>query len=438
LVLLNGLFVAAEFAFVKIRATQVERLVREGRASARLVREATGKLDAYLSVCQLGITISSLGLGWIGEPVFAHLIEPLLEPLNVPEASIHFIAFAVAFGTITFLHVVFGELAPKSLAIARAEGTSLFVAPFMRVFYFLFLPGIILFNGTANLVVRLFGVPLASETEETHSEEEVRMIVSQSARRGVLDQDEEEMVGAVFELNDKVAREIMVPRPDVVSLPAEMDLRKLVSVAAAGNYTRYPVYEDDSTDRIVGAVHVKDVLRAVESEGSLDANLTARDLAREVLIVPENRPIDEILEDFQKQEIQMAIVIDEWGSFEGLFTLEDIIEEIVGEIRDEFDEEEPAIRKLPDGSYSIDGRIPIGVVNEALGSKFESEDFDTIGGFVLGHLGRAPEVGDEVRLDGYLLCVDEVDGPRVAQVIARELPEEEPGDDREEENSGQE
>jgi CBS domain containing-hemolysin-like protein len=438
LVLLNGLFVAAEFAFVKIRATQVERLVREGRASARLVREATGKLDAYLSVCQLGITISSLGLGWIGEPVFAHLIEPLLEPLNVPEASIHFIAFAVAFGTITFLHVVFGELAPKSLAIARAEGTSLFVAPFMRVFYFLFLPGIILFNGTANLVVRLFGVPLASETEETHSEEEVRMIVSQSARRGVLDQEEEEMVGAVFELNDKVAREIMVPRPDVVSLPAEMDLRKLVSVAAAGNYTRYPVYEDDSTDRIVGAVHVKDVLRAVESEGSLDANLTARDLAREVLIVPENRPIDEILEDFQKQEIQMAIVIDEWGSFEGLFTLEDIIEEIVGEIRDEFDEEEPAIRKLPDGSYSIDGRIPIGVVNEALGSKFESEDFDTIGGFVLGHLGRAPEVGDEVRLDGYLLCVDEVDGPRVAQVIARELPEEEPGDDREEENSGQE
>jgi CBS domain containing-hemolysin-like protein len=430
--------VAAEFAFVKIRATQVERLVREGRASARLVREATGKLDAYLSVCQLGITISSLGLGWIGEPAFAHLIEPLLEPLNVPEASIHFIAFAVAFGTITFLHVVFGELAPKSLAIARAEGTSLFVAPFMRFFYFLLLPGIILFNGTANLVVRLFGVPPASETEETHSEEEVRMIVSQSAQQGTVEQDEEEMVGAVFELNDKVAREIMVPRPDVVSLPAEMNLRKLVSVAAAGNYTRYPVYEEDSADRIVGAVHVKDVLRAVESEGSLDANLTAHDLAREVLIVPENRPIDEILEDFQKQEIQMAIVIDEWGSFEGLFTLEDIIEEIVGEIRDEFDEEEPAIRRLPDGSYSIDGRIPIGVVNEALGSKFESEDFDTIGGFVLGHLGRAPEVGDEVRLDGYLLCVDEVDGPRVAQVIARELPEVEPGDDREEENSGQE
>jgi CBS domain containing-hemolysin-like protein len=423
LVLLNGLFVAAEFAFVKLRSTQVERLVQEGRSGAGLVSEATGKLDAYLSVCQLGITISSLGLGWIGEPAFAHLIGPLLAPLGAPEASIHVISFGVAFGTITFLHVVFGELAPKSLAIARAEGTSLFVAPFMKFFYYLFRPGVIVFNGTANAIVSLFGVPPASETEETHSEEEVRLIVSQSARRGAVERDEEEMVDAVFELNDKVAREIMVPRPDAVTLPAEMPLKTLVSVAAAGNYTRYPIYEGESSDRIIGAVHVKDVLRAVESEGGLESDLTARDLMREVLIVPENRRIDEILEDFQRQELQIAIVIDEWGSFEGLFTLEDIIEEIVGEIRDEFDEEEPALRELPDGSYAIDGRIPIGVVNEALGSEFESEDFDTIGGLVLGHLGRVPEVGDEVRLDGYLLRVDEVDGPRVAQVIAREAPE---------------
>jgi CBS domain containing-hemolysin-like protein len=313
-----------------------------------------------------------------------------------------------------------------TIAIQDAEETSLFVAPFMRFFYYLLLPGILLFNGTANLFTRLLGYPPASEGDDAHTEDEIRTLVRQSTGQGRLEQDEEQMVGAVFELNDKVAREIMVPRPDTVSLPADMDLRKLLSVAAAGNYTRYPVYEAGSPDRIVGAVHVKDVLRAIESEGGLDTSLTARDLAREVLVVPENRPIDGILEDFQNQELQMAIVIDEWGSFEGLFTLEDIIEEIVGEIRDEFDEEEPAVRKLSDGSYSIDGRIPIGVVNEALGSEFESEDFDTIGGLVLGHLGRAPEVGDEVRLDGYLLCVDEVDGPRVAQVIAREAPEEEP------------
>jgi CBS domain containing-hemolysin-like protein len=426
LVVLNGLFVAAEFAFVKIRSTQVDNLEREGKAAAGMVRTATDKLDAYLAVCQLGITISSLGLGALGEPAIAVLIDPLLEPLGVQESLLHAISFAAAFGIITFLHVVFGELAPKSIAIQSPEGTSLFVAPFMRFFYYLLLPGIFLFNGTANTFTRLLGYPPASEGDDTHTETEIRTLVQQSARRGIVERDEEEMVGAVFELNDKVAREIMVPRPDVVSLPAGMGLRKLLSVAAAGNYTRYPVYEDDSPDRIVGAVHVKDVLRAIESEGSLDTNLTARDLAREVLVVPENRPIDEILEDFQKQEIQMAIVIDEWGSFEGLFTLEDIIEEIVGEIRDEFDEEEPAVRELPDGSYSIDGRIPIGVVNEVLGSEFESEDFDTIGGLVLGHLGRAPEVGDEVPLDGYLLRVYEVDGPRVAQVIAREAGAEEP------------
>ncbi len=343
---------AAEFAFVKIRATQVDGLEREGRAAAGMVRAATDKLDAYLAVCQLGITISSLGLGALGEPAVAVVIEPLLEPLGVQEGLLHAISFAVAFGIITFLHVVFGELAPKSIAIQSPEGTSLFVAPFMRFFYYLLLPGIFLFNGTANLFIRLLGYPPASEGDDTHTETEIRTLVGQSARRGMLEHDEGEMIGAVFELNDKVAREIMVPRPDVVSLPSEMNLRKLVSVAAAGNYTRYPVYEDDSPDRIIGAVHVKDVLRAVESEGGLDAHLTAHDLAREVLVVPENRPIDGILEEFQRQELQMAIVIDEWGSFEGLFTLEDIIEEIVGEIRDEFDEEEPAVRRLPDGSYS--------------------------------------------------------------------------------------
>ncbi len=418
LVALNGLFVAAEFGFVKIRATQVERLVQERRATAHLVKDATQRLDAYLSVCQLGITISSLGLGWIGEPAFAHLLEPLLEPLGVPEGSVHIIAFAAAFGTITFLHVVFGELAPKSVAIANAEGTSLFVAPFMKFFYYLFLPGIYLFNGTANAVVRLFGMPPPSEAAETHSEEELRIIIEQSARRGVLDADEKDMLEAVFELEEKRARGIMIPRPDVVSLPAGMPLGELFSVMACGNHTRYPVHEDDSADRVVGAVHLRDVMRAVETEG-LQAQLTARDLAREVLVVPENRPIDQILKDLQNQELQMAIVIDEWGSFEGLITIEDILEEIVGEIRDEFSEEEPTLRKLSDGSYSIDSRVPIQAVNETLGSKFESKDFETIGGLVLGHLGRVPKVGDKVRLGKHVLRVEEVDGNRIARVSAR-------------------
>ena len=421
LVVLNGLFVAAEFAFVKIRATQVDRLVREGKTSAGLVEDATNKLDAYLSVCQLGITISSLGLGWIGEPAFAHLLEPLLKPLGVPESSIHVIAFAAAFGTITFLHVVFGELAPKSVAIARAEGTALFVAPIMRFFYYLFWPGIIVFNGTANAVVRLFGVPAASEAEETHSEEELRIIIEQSTRQGVLNTGEEHMLDAVFDLEETRAREIMVPRPDVVALPADMRLEELVS-ATAGNHTRYPLFEGDSPDRIVGMVHVKDILEAIKETRSLEADVRARDLMREVLIVPENRRVDDVLKDLQSQGLQMAVVIDEWGSFEGIVTMEDIVEEIVGEIRDEFDEEEPRVERLEDGSYSVDGRLAIGSVNEIVGSDFESEDFDTIGGFVLGQLGHAPEVGDEVRLHGYVLRVEETDGARVARVSVRQDP----------------
>jgi CBS domain containing-hemolysin-like protein len=423
LVALNGLFVAAEFAFTKLRSTRVESMVQQGRASAGLIREATSNLDAYLAVCQVGITIASLGLGALGEPAIAELIDPLLGAF-IPESIVHTVAFAIAFGIITFLHVVFGELASKSFAIAKPEGTSQVVAPFMKFFYYLFLPLTVVFNGTANAFVRIFGIPPISEIDERHSEEELRMLVGQSSQQGFLEEDEEARVKAVFELDEKVAREIMIPRPYVVTLRADTPLRELVSFTAAGNHTRYPIYEGESPDHIIGAVHVKDVLRAVESEGGLDADVEARNLARDVVMVPENRLVDDVLEDFQEQELQMAIVIDEWGAFEGLFTVEDIFEEIVGEIRDEFDEEEPTIRELGDGSYSVDGRTPLGQVNEALASGFESEDFDTIGGLVLGQLGRPPEVGDELVLDGYDLRVDEVDGPRVAQVVVRKRGEE--------------
>jgi CBS domain containing-hemolysin-like protein len=249
---------------------------------------------------------------------------------------------------------------------------------------------------------------------------EIRQLIAQSTQQGVLEADEERRLTGVFNLEDTVAREIMVPRPDVAAISADVGLGDLVSVAAAGHYTRYPVHEGDAPDRIAGAVHLKDILRAVESEGGIEGDATARDLMRDVLIVPENRSIENILEDFQSREVQMAVIIDEWGSFEGIVTIEDILEEIVGEIRDEFDDEEPSVHERPDGSYEVDGRIPIGVVNDALGSRFESEDFDTVGGLVLSALGRAPDVGDEVNLDGYTLRVEETDGPRVAQVVVRE------------------
>lgn len=397
--------------------------MREGKTSAGLVQAARRKLDAYLAVCQLGITIASLGLGALAEPAVVVLIEPLLEPLGVEGALLHTIAFTIALTIVSFFHVVFGELAPKTIAIQSPEGTSLFVAPFMQFFYYLLLPGTILFNGTANLLTQLLGYPPASETDETHSEEEIRMILQQSEKQGVVQEDEADMIGGVFELDDKPAREIMVPRPDVVSLPANASLEHLVSVMGTGNYTRYPIFEEDEPDRIIGAVHVKDLLRIINEKGDLKADITARDIMREVLTVPENRFIDDILEEFQEQEIQMAIVIDEWGSFEGLFTVEDIIEEIVGEIRDEFDEEEPSVRQLDDGGYIVDGRLPIQVVNDALDAEFESEDFETIGGLVLGLLGRPPDVGDEVRANGHVLLVEETDGPRVAQIVVRESEE---------------
>jgi len=419
LVALNGLFVAAEFSLVKVRSGQVNRMVEEGRSSAGLVKVATDKLDAYLAVCQLGITISSLGLGALGEPAIAALIEPLLEPLGVTGGTLHFVAFVIGFSIISFLHVVFGELAPKTIAIQSAESTSLFVAPFMRFFYYLLLPFTLVFNGTATAFTRMLGYPPASETDDTHSEEEIRTLIVQSTRHGILEEDEESRLRGVFDLESTMAREIMVPRPDVISLSADIKLEDLVTAVSAGNYTRYPVHEPGAADRVVGAVHVKDVLRAIESEGGVQAAVTARDLARDILIVPENRSIENILEDFQKQEIQLAIVIDEWGSFEGLITIEDILEEIVGEIRDEFDDESPVLHELPDGAHAVDGRAPINAVNEALHTSFESADFDTIGGLVLGHLGRAPDVGDEVRLDGHVLRVEEIDGPRVAQVIVR-------------------
>jgi CBS domain containing-hemolysin-like protein len=427
LVALNGLFVAAEFAFVRIRATQVDRMVNEGRTSANLVQIATAKLDQYLAVCQLGITICSLGIGALVEPAVASLLEPIFEDIGIPGALAHPAAIAIALSIASFFHVVFGELAPKTLAIQRAESTSLFVAPFMRFFYYLLLPLTALFNGTANRITRAFGIPPASEGEESHTEEEIRTLISQSTRQGFLEADESEMIGGVFELGDTTAREIMVPRPDVASFSADTPLRELLASAAAGNYTRYPLYEDETGERIIGAVHVKDLLRSVvESDGDsgLEANPREKDIVREVLTVPENRRIDDVLDDFQKREIQMAVVIDEWGSFEGIVTIEDILEEIVGEIRDEFDEEEPLMRKLSSGTYSVDGRIPIGVVNEALEARFESEDFDTIGGLVLGELGRPPEEGDEVLVDGHLMRVDEVDGSRVAQILVQEAKEE--------------
>ena len=421
LVVMNGVFVAAEFAFVKLRSTQVEELVAQGKPGAALVLDAVENLDDYLAVSQLGITLSSLGLGWIGEPAVASLIEPVLGGL-LPEGLLHIVTFALGFGFITFLHVVFGELAPKTFAIQEAVRIALLVAPLMKFFYYVFVPGIVVFNGTANYFTRLVGVSSASESEETHSEEEIRMILARSEETGHIDVDEVEMIESVFDLGDTLAREIMVPRPDVETVTTDAALPDLRRTVADGTYTRYLVLDEEG-ERPVGFVHAKDVLRAIERETEADGPVTAGDLAREVLVVPETRRIDEILAELQSHGGgQMAVVIDEWGVFEGIVTIEDILEEIVGDIRDEFDTapRESTFERRADGSYVVDGGVSVEAVRERLDLEaFESDDVETIGGFVFSRLGRVAEVGDQVEHDGWRFRVEVVDDARIERLVVR-------------------
>ena len=417
LVVLNGFFVASEFALVRIRSTAVDRLVEEGRPGSGALRTAVDNLDDYLATTQLGITIASLGLGWVGEPAVAALLEPVLEPV-LPAGTLHLVAFAIGFSIITFLHVVFGELAPKTIAIQRAERLSLLIAPPMRLFYYLFVPGIVVFNGTANAFTKLLGVEPASETEETLDEEELLLILSRSGRQGQIDRGEVEMIEQVFELDDMTARTVLVPRPDVVSVHPDTTLAELRDLVGEEGHTRYPVIDEE--DDIHGFVDVKDVLTAVDPEEDWES-MTAADIVRDLTVVPETVAVDELLARFQEEQNQMAAVIDEWGAMEGIVTVEDLIEEVVGEIHDEFDSPagEPSITRITDGSYAIDGGVPITQVNDDLDAAFDPGGTETIGGLVLDHLGRAPEVGDRVETDGFAIEVTDVDGTRISQVIAR-------------------
>jgi CBS domain containing-hemolysin-like protein len=412
LVVLNGFFVAAEFALVRVRDSRIQQLEQEGSARAAVVRDALRDLDAYLSVCQVGITMASLGLGWVGEPAVAHLIEPILGAAGITgERVVSIIAFVLGFAVITYAHLVFGEQAPKYFSIQRAEATSLWISRPLKLFMFLFSPLVWVVNASTNFVLRPWGIKLGEEME-AHSEEELRIMISSATASGELEPEEREYLNNVFDFGDRVAREIMVPRPDIEALAIDSPLPEMVDAAVFGRYTRYPVYEGD-LDNVLGAVHVKDLLRAAR-ENPDDFDIRA--IIRDCLVVPENKPIEQILREFQRRKLQMAIVIDEWGSVEGLITIEDVVEELVGEIQDEFDEGEAAIEEIGDGVYAVDGRIPITDVNEHFGLDLPHEDFDTIGGYVLGYLGRPPELGDTVEADGVTLHVKSVDGPRVSML----------------------
>jgi CBS domain containing-hemolysin-like protein len=400
---------------VRIRESRIVQLEQEGSTRAHVVHDALRDLDGYLSVCQVGITIASLGLGWVGEPAVSRLIAPVLEGVGITsERIVEIIAVALGFAVITYAHLVFGEQAPKYFSIQRAEGTSLWISRPLKVFMFLFRPLVWLVNASTNLVLRPWGIRLGEEME-AHSEEELRIMISSAVSSGELEPEEHEYLNNVFDFGDKVAREIMVPRPDIEALPHDAPLPELVEKAAFGRYTRYPVYEGD-LDHVLGAVHIKDLFRAAK-EGP--EHFDIRSIVRDCLVVPENKPIEQILRDFQQRTLQMAIVIDEWGSVEGLITIEDVLEEIVGEIQDEFDEDEATIEEVGDGVYAVDGRIPITEVNTYFDLDLSHEDFDTIGGYVLGALGRPPEPDDTVEADGVSLRVKSVDGPRVSMLTLR-------------------
>ncbi|MCL5290741.1 MAG: hemolysin family protein [Bacillota bacterium] len=423
LVFLNGLFVAAEFAFVKVRPTRLAQLISEGNRRAKSAWVCVSNIDVYLSVCQLGITISSLGLGWLGEPVVAKLLEPLMVSMGVTSpAAVHTISFIIAFSLVTFMHVVFGELVPKSLAIQRAESVTLWLATPMRMFYYLFYPGIIVFNGTANRILRKIGVQPASEYEESHSEEELQMLVSESYKGGHLNKNEWRLLQNVFEFESRVAREVMVPRPEVVFLDRKKSLEENLAIARQTEHTRFPLIDGDS-DHVVGLVHIKDLFRLQDGTG-IDK------VKRNIMMVPEGIPLGRLLREFQQNHQHMALVVDEYGGTGGIVTMENVLEELVGEIQDEFDKEPPQVTPEKDGVFIVDGRMLLEEATEMFNLPVGEEEYDTLGGFVFGKLGKRPRVGDIVELPDHQLEVAEMQGLRIHRIrlniINKELLENKP------------
>lgn len=413
LVALNGFFVLAEFSLVKVRKTRLAELAESGSSQASLALEVTSKLDAYLSACQLGITLASLGLGWLGEPAIATLLNPLFQRfIGWDEVLTHTVAAAIAFIIITFLHIVLGELVPKSLAIQKAEAAALKTAAPLKMFYKIFYPAIRALNSLANIVLRVWGIEPANEADLAHTEEELRMLVDASQRHGFLDKMEGKLLDNVFEFSDRVVSEVMVPRQDMVCLFIQDSIEEVVEVVKEHGHTRYPLC-DDNKDNVIGLVHMRDLM-------CLQDNLHITDISqvkRDILIVPEGMPISHLVQKMRSQRTHLAVVVDEFGGTAGMVTMEDLLEELVGEIYDEFEKEQSSeIVKVQEGEYLINGRVLLDEVSELLEVSLEEETVTTIGGYVFARLGRRPVKGDSIEFDGYIFQVLEVAGFRITRV----------------------
>ncbi len=420
LVLMNGFFVAAEFSLVSVRHTRIAELVAQGQVSAIAVQDALKNPDRVIAATQLGITLASLGLGWIGEPAVAHLLQPLVDlfPNAVQSGISHSISAGLAFAMITFLHVVVGELAPKSIALQNPEKTSLVVARPTLWSEMIFKPIIWLLNGTGNALLRLIGVKPASGHELVHSVEELKMLVTASSEGGVVEPQEREMLHAVFDFGELLVGQVMIPRTEIIAVEADIPLEQIITLITESTYTKFPVYDDD-LDTILGIVHVKDILRLMQEPGWEES--TARSLVREPIYVPETIPVSALLQHFQDRRQHIAIVLDEYGGTAGLVTLEDLLEEIFGEVSDPFDRVSPEFQTQPDGSIWIDGMTLIEDVNAHLGLDLEDPNYYTIAGYMLGKLGRIPKVKESIEGDNVRLQVEALDGLRIARVSLTRL-----------------
>jgi len=421
LIALTAFFVTSEFAIVKIRSSRIDQLIEEGNKNAIAAKKVISNLDEYLSACQLGITITALGLGWLGEPTIEHLLRPVINSFGLPSSISHVISFSIAFAFITFLHVVVGELAPKTLAIQKAEAVTLLTTRPLIWFYRVMYPIIWALNGSARLLTSMFGLKPASEHELAHSEEELRIILSESYESGEINQSEFKYVNKIFEFDNRIAKEIMVPRTEIVSLSKDDTLEDFLQIVQEEKFTRYPIIDGDK-DHIIGMVNIKEVMTDLIMNRELSSS-TLESYIRPIIRVIDSIPIHELLLKMQKERIHMAILMDEYGGTSGLVTVEDIIEEIVGEIRDEFDMDEvPMVRKTEEGQYIIDSKVLVSEVNDLLGTGINDEDIDTIGGWILTENYEAKQ-GDMIEYENYRFKILDMEEHHIKYIEVTAVPE---------------
>ena len=419
LVLLNGFFVAAEFAIVKVRSTQIETLVKKHDRRARVADNVIQHLDAYLSATQLGITLASLGLGWLGEPFVAELLFSVLSRFGIQNPTlIHSFSLGLAFSFITFLHIIVGELAPKSIAIQRSQSTALWIAVPLTLFYKVFYPVIWLLNGLANLLLRSVGIEPASETELGHSEEELRLLLAERSESTPIGSLSRDIMLSGLSLKNLKARNIMLPRNKILPLFINIAIEENLRAARDSHHTRFPLCRG-SIDQVIGMIHIKDLLWQIHSRNG-EVNLES--IRREILFVPEFVNLEVLLSSFLERRCHMAIIVDEFGGTLGMVTLEDVLEEVVGEIQDEFDQETPRIRQIRENEYVVDGATPLHDVEEAFGVSFKDENnAATLGGFLVNQWQDIPAPGAELTIENLRLVVQKVEKFRISQILVKVL-----------------